>query len=67
MMISDAFFFALRTYLEEPENSKRRKELLAMWKYVVNSMTYEAGEKENKKSFEELKKNCRFNGCGNYF
>ena len=25
-------------------------------KYVVNSMTYEAGEKENKKSFEELKK-----------
>lgn len=47
---------ALRTYLEEPENSKRRKELLAMWKYVVNSMTYEAGEKENKKSFEELKK-----------
>lgn len=27
---------ALRTYLEEPENSKRRKELLAMWKYVVN-------------------------------
>ena len=27
-----------------------------MWKYVVNSMTYEAGEKENKKSFEELKK-----------
>lgn len=47
---------ALRAYLEEPENQKRCKELLAMWKYVVNSMTYEAGEKESKKTFEELKK-----------
>ena len=32
-----------------------------MWKYVVNSMTYEAGEKESKKTFEELKKISSFN------
>ena len=46
---------ALRVYLAEPKNQKNREELLAMWKYIVASMEYEAGEKESRQTFEALK------------
>ena len=54
-MMMGRVLLTLRTYLEEPENSKSARNFLQCGNIFVNSMTYEAGEKKTS-HFEELKK-----------